>query len=452
MFFLKWLYPGINIKRWIVLLLLGVALVAGGFVMAFSWQLRGFADFAGELIASADRNHLLRSLGGAAILLGVFCGVLAVRGFSKSLKAIFLPDYDNSFIDLVFLKRRLIKGAAVTVIGGGTGLSILLRGIKQITGNCKAVVAVTDDGGSSGRLRDEFGIIPTGDLRSCITALADAEPLMAKLMQYRFKEGTYFSGHSFGNLFITAMADIVGDMESALNATSNILKVRGSVFPATLENVRLKAVMGDGELLEGETKIAAAGKKIQRLMLDPAEPAAAKSAVEAIMGADMLVVGPGSLYSSVITNLLIPGIKEAVLKSKAVKVYICNVMTQPGETDGYSSYDHVKAIYDHVGEYFFDFIVVNKQEVKPDLLEKYASKGAYPVKNENGVIMAMGASVIEANLISEENLVRHEPVQLAKTLIALMYRLHLSGKGSRLLDYYFVKDSLRKVKKNLEGE
>ncbi|MDR3349526.1 MAG: YvcK family protein [Acidaminococcales bacterium] len=449
MSFLKWLYPGINIKRWIVLLLLGIIFAAAGFALAFSRQL---ADLADAPAAGADRGNLLTGIGCAFVLAGLGCGILAVRGLLRSLTAIFLSGYDDSFIDLVFLKRRLVKGAAVTVIGGGTGLSTLLRVIKQITSNCKAVVAVTDDGGSSGRLREEFGIIPMGDLRSCITALADAEPLMSKLMQYRFKEGNHFSGHSFGNLFITAMAAIVGDMETALDATGNILKVRGSVFPATLENVRLAALMDDGELIEGETKIAAAGKKIKRLILVPERPAAAKSAVEAIMGADMLVVGPGSLYTSIITNLLIPEIKEAVLKSKAVKVYVCNVMTQPGETDGYSSYDHVKAIYDHVGEYFFDFIVVNKQEVGTELLEKYARKGAYPVKNENGMIMAMGASVIEANLISEDNLVRHEPAQLAKTLIALIYRLHLSGKGSRLLDYYFVKDSLRKLKKVLEGE
>jgi uncharacterized cofD-like protein len=311
---------------------------------------------------------------------------------------------------------------------------------------------VTDDGGSSGRLRDEFGIIPTGDLRSCITALADTEPLMAELMQYRFREGTSFSGHSFGNLFLTAMAGVVGDMEKGLNAASNILKVRGRVVPASLERIRLGARMSDGAVVEGETKIAAAGKKIRKLFITPKNPAATDSAVEAILNAEMLVFGPGSLYSSVITNLLIPEIKEAVIASKAAKVYVCNVMTQPGETDGYTTYDHVKAIYDHVGERFLDFVVVNKQKVSRHLLEKYEQTGAFPVENNTRLLWQLGVKVIEANLISEENLVRHEPVQLAKTLIALIYRLRLSGKGSRLLDYYFVKDRLRRARKEVASK
>jgi uncharacterized cofD-like protein len=451
MYWLKLLYPGMNIKRWILLALIGILLIMLGLAIILERHLQGMFYFFGVLLTGASGSNVLQILGVCFIFLGLLASIVALRGLVQSLTDIF-GDQEESFVDMVFAKRRLVKGVSVAVLGGGTGLSNLLRGIKQITSNCTAVVAVTDDGGSSGRLRDEFGIIPTGDLRSCITALADTEPLMAKLMQYRFKEGTSFSGHSFGNLFITAMADVVGDMEKGLNATSTVLKVRGSVVPSTLECVRLAARMDDGDIVEGETKIVAAGKKIERLMLVPDKPEATRSAVAAILDADMLVVGPGSLYSSVITNLLVPGIRDAVLASKAVKVYICNVMTQPGETDGYTAYDHVKAIYDHVGEYFFDFIVVNKQEVSQSLLDVYAQKGAYPVKNANGVIMAMGASIIEANLISEENLVRHEPVQLAKTLIALTYRLRLSGKGSRLLDYYFVKEKLRQTRKELEGE
>lgn len=453
---LKWLYPGINIKRWIVLFFLSMASVMLGLLCVFHSQLHGvfiyLLQLAQDFVWADFKTSYFIIIGILLIILGLFFVCLSLRGFSRSLVDIFVADDKQKLIDVIFSRRRLVKGAAVTVLGGGTGLSSLLRGIKQITGNCTAVVATTDDGGSSGRLREEFGIIPPGDLRNCITALADTEPLMAKLMQYRFDEGTSLGGHSFGNLFIAAMADVAGDMENGLNATNKVLKVRGSVMPATIESVTLAAQMEDGSFVRGETSITDAGKKIERLLLEPESPAATKSAVKAIMCADMLIVGPGSLYTSIITNLLIPEIKEAVLKSKAVKVYICNIMTQPGETDGYSAYDHVEAIYDHVGEYFFDFIVVNKQKVSEDLLEKYEQQGAFPVQNNNGMIMAMGASVIEANLISEENLVRHEPVRLAQTLIALMYRLRISGKGWKLLDYYFVRDSMRKVKKVLEGE
>lgn len=450
---LKWLYPGINIKRWIALFFAGIVFSFTGLLYIFRNALSKVVfDLLLALIPSCLHSEYLTLFGLALFVLGIIMMVIGLRYFVRSLADIFVTDSAQKVIDVIFSKRRLVKGAAVTVVGGGTGLSNLLRGIKQITNNCTAVVAVTDDGGSSGRLREEFGIIPPGDLRNCLIALADTEPLMGKLMQHRFDEKSSLSGHSFGNLFIAAMAETVGNMEKGLNATSKILKVRGNVMPATLESVRLKAQMDDGSIIDGETKIAGAGKRIEKLMLEPAEPVATQSAVNAIMNADIVIFGPGSLYTSIITNLLLPEIKEAVLKSKGVKVYICNVMTQPGETDGYSAYDHVKAIYDHVGEYFFDFIIVNKQSVSQDLLDKYALKGAYPVKNDNGMIMAMGASVVEANLISEQNLVRHDPVKLSKTIIALMYRLRLSGKGLKLFDYYFVKESMRKVKKVLEGE
>lgn len=456
MHWLKWLYPGINIKRWILLLFLSMAFVMLGLFLILSKYLQNiFEDllsFTKIFATGTLQNTIFPMTGIFLILVGFYLSVLAIRGFSKSITDIFLADTDQKIIDVIFSKRRLVKGAAVTVIGGGTGLSSLLRGIKQITGNCTAVVATTDDGGSSGRLREEFGIIPPGDLRSCITSLADTEPLMAKLMHYRFEEGSSLGGHSFGNLFIAAMANVVGDMEKGLNATNKVLKVRGSVMAATLDSVRLTAKMTDGSLVKGESNITAAGKKIDKLMLEPENPVATKSAVDAILEADMLIFGPGSLYTSVITNLLIPEIKKAVLQSKAVKVYICNVMTQPGETDDYTAYDHVRAIYEHVGEAFFDFVLVNKQEVKQSLLDKYAQKGAYPVKSDAQLLVAAGANVIEANIISEVDLVRHDPIKLAQTLIALMYRLRLSNKGIKVFDYYFAKDSIRKVKKVFEGE
>ncbi len=456
MHWIKWLYPGINIKRWLLLLMLGLALIAAGIMMFFRNSIGGFLEsfvrWIELAIVEGNNRHVFNFLGAACLLAGLVSIVVAVRKIGNSFLSCLMPDGDQKLVDRMFTRHHLDNGPLVTVIGGGTGLSILLRGMKQITSNCSAVVATTDDGGSSGRLREELGIIPPGDLRNCITALADTEPLMSKLMQYRFKGDSSLSGHSFGNLFIAAMADIVGDMEGGLNAASTVLKVRGSVIPATLEPVTLVARMDDGTIYEGETNIVAAGKKIERMNLLPAHAAATKSAVKAIMEADMLLLGPGSLYTSVITNLLVPEIREAVLSSQAVKVYICNVMTQPGETDGYSSYDHVNAIFEHVGEPFLDYVVVNKQSISQDLLDKYAAQGAYPVKQENGRLMCLGLSVVEANLISEENLVRHQPVQLAKTLMALVYRLRLSGNRFKIMDYYFVRDSMRRIRKIIEGD
>lgn len=456
MYLLKWLYPGMKLKRWIFVLLLAIIFSGLGLIIISRFLLQDFWEklfiFINKLVEYDNTTFIFTTFGCIMIVLGLVLASVSFRGFAKSLISIFWVDKDQKLVDEIFLKRRLISGPNIAVIGGGTGLSTLLRCIKQITSNCTAIVATTDDGGSSGRLREELGIIPPGDLRNCIVALADTEPLMAKLLQYRFREGSFLSGHSFGNLFITAMADYLDNMEEGLSETSKILKVRGSVVPSTLDKVTLVAKMTDGTTIEGETSIADAGKTIDELFLSPKEPKATESAVKAILQADMIVVGPGSLYTSVITNLLIPEIRTALLESEAVKVYVCNVMTQPGETDNYSVYDHVNAIYKHVGKDFFDYVVVNKQKVSDELLEKYAQQGAYPVKYGDDILPYPELKVVEANLISEENLVRHEPIKLSKTLIGMMYRLKMPRSGVKLFDYYMVKDSIRRLRKVVEGE
>jgi uncharacterized cofD-like protein len=274
----------------------------------------------------------------------------ATRRIVRSVMDAVLPENNGSLMETIFTQRKLSNGPAVTVVGGGTGLSTLLRGMKYITGNCTAVVTVADDGGSSGRLRQELGIIPPGDLRNCLVAMADREPLMERVMQYRFKGDSALAGHSLGNLFLAAIAETEGGMEEGLKAASQILKIRGHVIPSTLSNIQIRADMADGTSVLGESEITNAGKKIVRLHMVPADAPATKSAVQAIRDADVLIFGPGSLYTSVLPNLLVPGIREAVLASKAFKIYICNVMTQPGETDGYGAYDHVKALIDHVGK------------------------------------------------------------------------------------------------------
>jgi uncharacterized cofD-like protein len=300
-------------------------------------------------------------------------------------------------------------------------------------------------------LRKELGIIPPGDLRNCLTALADREPLMERLMQYRFKGDSPLAGHCFGNLFIAAMAEAEGGMEEGLNATSQILKVRGRVIPSTLENIQLQAEMSDGTIVSGESKIPEARKRIRRMLMKPADAPASKGAVEAILKSDVLIFGPGSLYTSVIPNLLVEEIREAILQSDAVKIYVCNVMTQPGETDGYGAFEHVRALVDHMGKQFLDYVIVNDQKITTEQLKQYYAEGSMPVTPDVEKIRKLGITVVPASLISKDDLVRHEPRKLARALIMLIYRLRLFGKGVQFFDYIFMRHGLNTMDKDVRG-
>ena len=322
--------------------------------------------------------------------------------------------------------------------------------MKYITGNCTAVVSVGDDGGSSGRLRNELGIIPPGDLRKCVVAMADSEPLMERVMQYRFEGDSYLSGHSLGNLFLAAIAETEGGMVEGLNAASQILKVRGHVIPTTLHNIQLAADMTDGSYVLGQAEIAQAHKTVQRLHMVPEDvPAATKSAVEAIRQADILVLGPGSLYTSVICNLLVPEIREAVLQCKATKIYVCNVMTQPGETDGFGAYEHVKTLTEYAGKPFLDYVIVNSEEISDEQKALYRAKGQEPISPDIEKIEQMGIHVIPAKLISKSDMVRHDPQKLARAIMSLAYRLRLFGRGFIFFDYLFMRHNMRKISKML---
>jgi uncharacterized cofD-like protein len=314
----------------------------------------------------------------------------------------------------------------IAVIGGGTGLSVLLRGIKNLTSNITAIVTAADDGGSSGRLRADFGIIPPGDLRNCLVALAETEPIMEELFQYRFGGSGDLAGHSVGNLLIAALIEIFGDAELALNQTSKVLAVRGYVFPSTKEKVTLMAKMTDGTFVEGESKISSANKTIERVFITPPDVPAVKSAVEAILNANICVLGPGSLYTSILPNLLVDGITDALRKTSAYKIYICNVMTQPGETDSYTASSHIKAIVDHVGKGLIDYVLANVTEIAPELQDVYAKEGACPVLTDIPAMENLGVKVVRADLISETNLVRHDPAKLSKAIISLIHDLQLA--------------------------
>jgi uncharacterized cofD-like protein len=314
----------------------------------------------------------------------------------------------------------------VVAIGGGTGLSSLLRGLKKLVPNeiedLSAIVTVADNGGSSGRLREEMNIPAPGDIRNCIVALAEDEDILSKVMQYRFTEGEGLKGHSFGNLFLTVLTKITGDFLEAVEITSNILKIKGTIIPSTAEIVNLKAEFSDGKIIEGETEITEYGKqlkaKIVRIWLEPEDIKAPQEAVEKIMNADFVILGPGSLFTSIVPNLLVKDIKDALLKTKATVIYIVNVMTQYGETDGFSASDHVKVLHEIVGESFIDGVILNTQLPPNDVLKRYLKEHAEPVVADAGNLSRMGIIVCSGELLDEGSFARHNPEKLTSLLMS----------------------------------
>ncbi len=317
----------------------------------------------------------------------------------------------------------------IAAFGGGTGLSNLLRGLKAYTDRITAVVTVCDNGGSSGRLRREFDVPPPGDIRNSLAALADTEPMMEQLLQYRFEESE-LEGHSLGNLLLTALIRITGDFGSAVREANKILKVRGKVLPSTLDRVALVASHSDGTKSTGEVAVGRSGKPISRVELKPGPGRITEEVTEAIYGADMLVFGPGSLYTSVIPNLLIGGVVEAARAARAPRVYICNVMTQPGETAGYSASRHVDAVEEHTGEEFFDFVVVNTGEVPGELAERYMRNGQYPVKVDYENLRGRRFRLVEGDIISRHSFVRHDAAKEAGLLMDVLFAV--LGRGVSL--------------------
>ena len=307
--------------------------------------------------------------------------------------------------------RERGRGPRIAAIGGGTGLSTFLRGIKERTSNVTGVVTVSDDGGSSGILRHELGILPPGDIRNCIVALAEAEPLMKELFEYRFTEGNGLAGHSFGNLFIAAMSGVTGNFEQAVSESSRVLKVTGRIVPSTLVDVRLTADMADGTVVLGETNIAASPKRIRDVQVSPAEPEAFDAATNAIRDAELTVIGPGSLYTSLIPNLLIPGIARALIESEEPVVYVCNIATQPGETDGYTLRDHLEAIDQHLPGLAIDYVVANSN-MKP-LGPDFPSSELVEISD----VGSFTGRLITADLMNDGFRGHHDPVKLASVLM-----------------------------------
>ncbi|MBD2864660.1 gluconeogenesis factor YvcK family protein [Paenibacillus oceani] len=308
----------------------------------------------------------------------------------------------------------------IVVIGGGTGLSVMLRGLKEKPLDITAIVTVADDGGSSGVLRNELQIPPPGDIRNVLIALADVEPLLSKLLQHRFSSGAGLAGHSLGNLMLAAMKDITGDFVTGVKELSRVLAVRGRVLPASDHQIILKAEMKDGTIIEGESNIPNAGGKINRVFIEPADVSPLEEAVEAIREADAILVGPGSLYTSILPNLLVPKLAEEIMRSEAVKIFVCNVMTQPGETDDFTVSDHLQAVYDHVGHHLFDYVIVNNGEIPPQVQSKYAEKGAKAVHLDMEEVTRRGYKVIADRLVLFRTYLRHDAARLSHHIFQLV--------------------------------
>ena len=321
----------------------------------------------------------------------------------------------------------------VVSIGGGTGLSALLRGLKVYVNasppprllepaisRLTAVVTVTDEGGSSGLLRREFGMLPPGDIRNCLVALAEDEQILTRVFQYRFSRGLGLRGHSLGNLFLTALTDLTGDFAAAVRRASEILAVRGEIFPATLADVRLQALLANGQTVKGEAAISSTASPIRQLSIVPHNCAPLRETLDAIEAADLITVGPGSLYTSLIPNLLVRGIPEQIERSAARKVYVTNLMTQPGETTGYTAADHLRALIEHSGRNFFHYALLNTRPLPSELIRRYASEGAEPVANDLEAIRALGVEPAFAPLLAEQDHVaRHNPQALAHLVLSL---------------------------------
>jgi uncharacterized cofD-like protein len=415
--FARWFLPGLGVKRWLFLGLIGVALFVNGVSRWFTdegthFQINEFVDgIFGDFIPPSSLSYIFMALGIILVAFGIW-------RWLKSIVTALSPYGGNSMIDAL-LETRLKRGYKIVAVGGGTGLSTMLRGLKKHTANLTAIVTVSDDGGSSGRLQQELGVLPPGDIRNCLVALADDEALVTDLFRYRFSEGEGLSGHSFGNLFLAAMTGITGNFDEAIKVSSRVLNIKGRVLPATLAAARLRAKLVDGTIVDGESNISKVQIQIASLSLVPSNPAPLPEVITAIREADAIVLGPGSLYTSILPNLLVSRIAREIESANAVKIYVCNVMTQPGETDGYSASRHVEALVTTAAANVCEVVIVN-DELPRRLRDVYAEEGQLPVDIDQAGLDRLGVRTVRAGVISETQTVRHDPDKLADVVVEII--------------------------------
>lgn len=433
-----WIKPGLYIKRWFILGAIGIIFICIGIYPFIGqiWDERLMKDYW------------------IFLLIGILTiGIALRRGIVSILSLIITSRMDiRCKIDKKLYEKRILnKGPKIVVIGGGTGLSVLLRGLKKYTSNITAIVTVADDGGGSGILREDLGLLPPGDIRNCILALADTEPVMERLLQYRFEEGQ-LKGQSFGNLLIAAMNGISSNnFEEAIRKINDVFAVTGKVLPVTLEDITLYAKLRNGKTIKGESQIPKKVKEfdseIESVFIKPSSVKPLDESIEAIREADIVVLGPGSLYTSIIPNLMVEDIRRAIKESKSIKVYITNVMTQPGETDGYGVWEHVEAIIKHMKSQVIDYVFVNNEEISLDVLKKYVKDGAEPIRLKKGELEKLyknGIKVKEGPFIDIKNqYIRHDADSVSDVITRLAledeYDMNKRGKIYRNLKKWFKK-------------
>lgn len=415
----RWFLPGLGVKRWIFLILFGTMFIGLGFaVLALDIYRTAPETWWLPILSTLSLRFLDRTLR-AIIFGGIGLGLmgLGIWELNRSLLKPFLP-LGKSVLDTMTAYRKRDRGPRIVVIGGGTGLSAMLRGLKLHSHNLTAVVTVADDGGSSGEIRRSMGILPPGDIRNCLAALSNDEELLTQIFQYRFAAGAGLNGHTLGNLLISALTDITGSFEEAVAETGRVLAVQGRVLPSTLHDVKLMADVHVPEkqtevLVKGESQIPKAAGEVRRVWLEPNNPLAFPPAIQAILTADLILVGPGSLYTSILPNLLVPDISEALRASRAVKFYVCNVATQPGETDGYSCGDHISTIVKNLGKNIFDLVICNAR------YDAKLPQGPEWVHLEEGLDQQF--PIYASDLADQENPWRHDSNKLAQVIMDLFY-------------------------------
>jgi uncharacterized cofD-like protein len=425
----RWLYPGMHIKRWLLLAFVGITILGLGAAIFLVDLYRRFGADNIPIVFWLTGAGLERPIRAVIVgIVGLLLTGFGVWGLMRSVVSPFVARGD-SVLEVLYTKRYLARGPRIVAIGGGTGLSTLLRGLKGYSANITAVVAVADDGGSSGRLRQQLGIVPPGDIRNCIAALADAEPLMTQLMQYRFPPGSGLDEHAFGNLFIAAMTAVTGDFEEAVRESNRVLAVRGQVLPATSVPLNLSARLASGRRLDGQVGIGHAEEPIERVFIEPPDVRANPEALERILEADMVVIGPGSLYSSVLPNLLISDIRDALAAAPGMRVYVCNVATQPGETGTFSAAEHLEALFEHIGDGLIDYVLINHN------WHARQPEGwlGQPVRIDERRLEELPVVVIEEDLVDVTNAHRHDPAKLAAALVRLQQEDRLERPRQRRL-------------------
>lgn len=442
-----WLMPGIGIKRWICQMILGIFLISYAVI---------------ELIRKSNSNISIRLLLLGLLVIGCVLTYISLKKYTKKIAAIIKFEALNfsmgkkNLDDDFFKNSILIKGPKIVVIGGGTGLSNMLSGLKKYTNNITAIVTVADDGGGSGILRQDLGMLPPGDIRNCIIALADTEPLMEQLFRYRFKDGA-LENQSFGNLFLAAMNGISDNFLDAIKRTSEVLAVTGKVLPVTLDDVELYARLKNGDIIKGESSIPIESlnrkSPIDRVFIEPEDARGVQEAIDAILDADAIILGPGSVYTSIIPNLMVGDIREAIKNTNALKIYVSNIMTQPGESDNFSVQDHIRAILKHCEGMPIDYAIVNKGLTKEEenIKEKYLQKGSTFVQIDHDDKEKLNVKYIEFDMIKiKKGLIRHDEDKLAKILMETILKKKMINDEKRVFEYIYLSQKLRGENKDRE--